>query len=316
MVSFLEKARDIHGNFYDYTQCAYVSSKIKIKIICPIHGTFEQTPSDHLSGKGCPKCGKERCKKKLSLAKDEIKNKIFNCYKHQIVLDEDKEQHYENNKSFLELKCLSHGRFKRKASLLFSGCGCPKCVREEKRRQKEKSFIERAKILYDGKYDYSKVEYVGNKNKVCIICSEHGEFWQRPNDHLSGHGCKHCGQTNQTELKVKQMLEQEFINVEHQKTFDWLKHKHQLYIDFYLPDYNVAIEYQGRQHFSEKAFCNQIKNNNLNECIQRDLKKIELIKQHNIKLYHLSFETKDLPCDFGFYHIYDNLNEIINLIKK
>ena len=41
-------------------------------------------------------------------------------------------------------------------------------------------------------YDYSKVEYINNKTKVCIICPEHGEFWSRPNDLLSGYGCKKC----------------------------------------------------------------------------------------------------------------------------
>lgn len=53
-------------------------------------------------------------------------------------------------------------------------------------------FIERASKVHNGKYDYSKTVYVNNYTKVCIICPEHGEFWQRPNDHLRGRGCKVC----------------------------------------------------------------------------------------------------------------------------
>lgn len=54
-------------------------------------------------------------------------------------------------------------------------------------------FISKAKLIEDKNNDYSKVEYVNNKTKVCIICPIHGEFWVRPNDFLNGHMCKYCG---------------------------------------------------------------------------------------------------------------------------
>ncbi len=53
-------------------------------------------------------------------------------------------------------------------------------------------FIERANKVHGGKYDYSKVEYVNCKTKVCIICPEHGEFWQTPDNHYRGQGCPKC----------------------------------------------------------------------------------------------------------------------------
>lgn len=57
-------------------------------------------------------------------------------------------------------------------------------------------FIERATEVHNGKYDYSKVNYVNNSTKVCIICPEHGEFWQTPNGHLLGKGCHICARIN------------------------------------------------------------------------------------------------------------------------
>lgn len=63
-------------------------------------------------------------------------------------------------------------------------------------------FILKSQNKHGDKYDYSKVEYVGNKNKVIIICSKHGEFSQRPNDHLTGYGCKKC-QYEKTSKKNK-----------------------------------------------------------------------------------------------------------------
>lgn len=53
-------------------------------------------------------------------------------------------------------------------------------------------FVNRAKIAHNNKYDYSKVDYINNSTKVCIICPEHGEFWQTPNNHLRGKGCPFC----------------------------------------------------------------------------------------------------------------------------
>lgn len=63
--------------------------------------------------------------------------------------------------------------------------------------RKEK-FIEKAKVKHNEKYDYSKVVYVNSKTKICIICPEHGEFWQQPRHHLSGSGCPKCKGKNKT----------------------------------------------------------------------------------------------------------------------
>lgn len=59
-------------------------------------------------------------------------------------------------------------------------------------RKTKEQFIAEAKSIHGDKYDYSKIDYQGNKVKVCIICPIHGEFWQAPQDHLRGVGCKKC----------------------------------------------------------------------------------------------------------------------------
>lgn len=61
-------------------------------------------------------------------------------------------------------------------------------------------FIADAKAIHGDKYDYSKVEYNGNKNPVCIICPTHGEFRQTPNTHLKGSGCRHCYTCSKTKF--------------------------------------------------------------------------------------------------------------------
>uniref|UniRef100_A0AAU8GGL7 Homing endonuclease n=1 Tax=Salmonella phage vB_STmST19_KE08 TaxID=3161165 RepID=A0AAU8GGL7_9CAUD len=61
------------------------------------------------------------------------------------------------------------------------------------RKKTTEEFIADARKVHGDRYDYSKVEYVNAKTKVCVICPEHGEFWQIPNDHLNKHGCFLCG---------------------------------------------------------------------------------------------------------------------------
>ena len=66
---------------------------------------------------------------------------------------------------------------------------------------KTKNFIEKAKEIHGDKYDYSKVNYINSQTKVCIICPKHGEFWQRPNNHLNGWGCSKCSIENTHKLQ-------------------------------------------------------------------------------------------------------------------
>ena len=85
-------------------------------------------------------------------------------------------------------------------------------------------FIKRANIIHHNKYDYSKTEYKKSIDKVCIICPEHGEFWQTPNSHLSGYGCRKCG-TEITKQKESYTLEAflEKANQVHNNKYDYSK---------------------------------------------------------------------------------------------
>ena len=86
-----------------------------------------------------------------------------------------------------------------------------------KKKTKEE-FIKDARDVHGDKYDYSKVHYVNSKTKVCIICHEHGEFWQNPNSHLQGHGCFKCKCDKLREEKTSS--KEEFIKKSREKHGD------------------------------------------------------------------------------------------------
>jgi hypothetical protein len=129
---------------------------------------------------------------------------------------------YENNTTPVKIICRKHGVFSQRPVYHLQGCDCPLCANEEngiRCKSTTSNFITESIKIHGNKYDYSKVDYKDNSTKVCIICPEHGEFWQRPNNHLSGQGCPACGGT-------KKLTTEEFIkkSIEiHGKRYDYSK---------------------------------------------------------------------------------------------
>ena len=111
---------------------------------------------------------------------------------------------YTNAKNKIRIECPEHGGFEQLPFNHLKGVGCPQCgikIRSKKLTLNTKGFIEKANKVHQGKYNYSKVEYNGFNSKVKIICSKHGEFEQRANNHLAGYGCYQCGLEKQNAAK-------------------------------------------------------------------------------------------------------------------
>jgi hypothetical protein len=161
---FIKKAKQVHGDKYDYSKVEYKKSKEKICIICPEHGEFWQTPNMHLKGQGCKNCYYEkvskRCKKTTESFVKEMTEKYGNLYDFSKV-------EYKTNKDKVIVICKKHGEFEIRPNDLISGYGCPKCGYEKNSKRFSKGtekFIEESLHIHGNKYDYSKVEYVNNKN--------------------------------------------------------------------------------------------------------------------------------------------------------
>ena len=180
----IAKAKLVHGDKYDYSKVDYVKDYIKVCIICPEHGEFWQRPHAHLQGQGCPKCKS----KKQTCTTDEFIAKAKKIHGDKYDYSKVK---YIDTKSKVCVVCPEHGEFWQTPHNHLSGQGCPKCGVEKQTSTKEE-FIKKAKEIHGDKYDYSKVDYSNAHTKVCIICPNHGEFWQTPNNHLRGHGCPKC----------------------------------------------------------------------------------------------------------------------------
>lgn len=185
-MDFIEKAKKIHGVKYDYSLVNYKNAKTKVSIICKKHGVFWQTPNSHLNGCGCRKCFYEKHALKAKYNKNifikKAKKVHGDKYDYSLV-------DYRNIKTKVEIICPLHGKFKQTPNCHLNGNGCPKC--SEFSLQSTKSFIAKAIKFHGNKYDYSKTNYKGSKEKILIICPIHGIFWQIASDHLRS-GCPKC----------------------------------------------------------------------------------------------------------------------------
>lgn len=219
---FIKRSNLKHSDKYDYSNSIFIGSHIKVIISCPFHGKFEQTPANHLSGKGCRKCSTDNIVKIRKFT-----NSIF---------------------------------------------------------------IEKANKVHNFKYDYSLVEYNGQRKKVKIICRKHGVFEQAPIDHWQEKGCPRCKLSKGEDL-IMDFLDRNKINYKAQFAIDGCLSKSKLRFDFAVMDnksnIKFLIEFDGIGHY--KAQSNWGGEKSFFEQKDRDAIKNKFCKDNNIKLLRIPY---------------------------
>jgi len=258
---FIEKARKVHGDKFDYSKVEYKGSHTKICIICSEHGEFYQQPTNHLSGNGCKKCayqyshGKYRLtsfEKFLSQAK-EIHGEKYNYSKVE----------WKNTRTKITILCPIHGEFEQvPQNHIRLKCGCRKCGREIAKSKVNKYstryFIKNAKEVHGDKYDYSATQCFNATDKLEINCLTHGIFKQSAVQHLKGRGCPKCHFDQMA--KDRAMGKELFINKAKElfgDKFNYSKVKYvngQTNVRLICPEHS-EFEVTPNNHLSKKSGC-------------------------------------------------------------
>lgn len=309
---FIEKAKTIHGDKYDYSKVEYLNNHTKICIICPIHGEFWQTPMKHLAKRGCPKCGTiNRVLHKTSTTSKFIeKAKIIYGDKYDYSKVE-----YKSSSQKVCIICPKHGEFYITPNNHLRGHGCTKCQYETLHNlftSNTEEFIKKARKIHGAKYDYSKTIYKSSNKEVRIICSTHGEFWQTPDNHLQSKGCPKCFQSK-LENEIAKLLDENNIEYKQYVTSKEISFIGRQHLDFFLPKYNIAIECQGIQHFKPIDFAKRGKKwaeEQFQLTIKRDKEKLEKCVNNNIKLLYYSNLDINYP-----YKVFEDKELLINEIR-
>jgi very-short-patch-repair endonuclease len=279
---FKERAKKVHGDKYEYTKVDYKNNKTPVIITCPEHGDFFQLPGDHLRGSGCRGCAGT-----LPLNTEEFIKKAKKIHGEKYKYDK---VDYKNNWTPVTITCPEHGDFSQIPSSHLSGHGCNKCAMEQRHdslRSNTEEFIEKAKKIHGEKYGYTKVDYKNNWTPVTITCPKHGDFSQVPSYHLSGSGCQRCYESK-GEKFVSKILDN--LGIEYKRGYEFMDCVgicKKLPFDFYIPEMNTCIEYDGKQHF-EPIYGED----NLKAIQSSDRKKDIYCESKGIKLIRIKYTMK------------------------
>ncbi|AUR83362.1 hypothetical protein NVP1033O_88 [Vibrio phage 1.033.O._10N.222.49.B8] len=183
--TFILRSQAVHGDRYDYSKSVYVNAHQKVSIMCHEHGEFHQAPRHHVDGANCPSCVSESQRMSLQSFIDRAEGIHGDRYNYSKSV-------YTNIDTKVTITCHDHGDFEQVPYSHLQGQGCMLCNGYESRRRTTASFINEAHAVHDGRYVYSKSEYVNNVMKVTITCPDHGDFDQSAGSHLSGSGCPYC----------------------------------------------------------------------------------------------------------------------------
>ena len=188
---FIIRSKKVHGNKYEYDKVNYVNVLTKVKIYCKkCKKYFNQRPNDHLYGQGCNTCG-------INNRKTTQNDFIINSKKvHGDIYGYDK-VNYINAYTKVTIYCKKCKRyFNQRPNDHLYGQGCNTCGINN-RKTTQKDFIIKSKKVHGDIYGYDKVNYVNSYTNVKIYCKKCKRyFYQTPNNHLRGKGCKTCGINN------------------------------------------------------------------------------------------------------------------------
>jgi len=269
----------------DWWRENYKNTYTKIPIVCPKHGKFEIRLNDFKNGNRCPKCNKYSKKSRehyINLFKKIHGDK----YDYSLITKEWWQKNYKNqHETKIPIKCPKHGVF---YQYIFNHKyhGCPQCTKFSKKSREDR--LKQLKEVFP-EYDYSLItkewwqkNYKNTYTKVPVICPEHGLFHAKLNNLLNGSGCSSCA-SSKGERIIEKVLKKNNINfIQEHKVPD-----SNLRFDFYLPDYNLAIEYDGELHFKNIEF------SKLKETKKRDFLKNKLCYIYKINLIRIPYHFKD-----------------------
>lgn len=277
---------------------SYVDSKTKITLLCNEHGEFEKLPET--IREGCPTCNLIQRGIEHRVTKEEFIRRATEC--HNDLYQYDNIKYTKFTEYVYDIYCTEHNGYFDALGSNHVRYKCNVCHQTTTKTLSE--FILEANRVHNNSYTYENVIYINNETKVEITCPTHGTFWQTPSSHSKQQaGCPSCSSSKGEKFILSNLIDNN-INYIVQYTHPECINKQRLRFDFYLPDYDVYIEFDGIQHFEEIKFFGSHKN--LIEVQKRDKIKDEFCSQNGRRLFRIRYDS---DWDLEMYKILKELNK-------
>jgi len=248
---FIEELEKLYGiDYYDFSKVQYINAESKIIIICPKHGEIIKNANTLVRKKGsiCSKCTYD----KIRLTDADLIKRANKVHEYKYSYPNLNYTQWHNK---INIECPEHGEFKQLPyNHISKKAGCPNC-HEEQAFVSFDLFIKRANSIHRNRYTYENAEsdYRNVREKVTITCKKHGDFLQTPKNHMSGQNCPVCMANKTTSTQEKEIV----TYIKSLKKDIEIKQNSRSIIapnelDIFLPEYKLAIEYNGIYWHTEK----------------------------------------------------------------
>ena len=275
----------------------YKTTNDKITCKCSIHNYFwESYPYDLLRGRGCIKCGREKTIASRKISKEQYLEKMHSVNPNIDIIDD-----FVNMSTKIHVICNVCGHNWHVAPSSLFKFGCPKCAGNAIKTTDE---FEQELHTYASNFELLS-PYIRANKKVHVRCNDCGnDDWITPNKLKSGQQCKFCHETI-GEKNIRKYLERHNVNFDSQKSFDGLigVGNKPLTYDFYLPDENILIEFQGEQHEHPVTFGGRSKSEAVSD--------YEKQQEHDNRKRDYAFSHSINLLEIWYYDI-DNIEQILN----
>lgn len=264
----------------------YVGMRVKLKFLCVEHGEFYRTPDVFLRKTGCPKCGRKKMAKAITLSQElwDVRRKLIHGEKYECV------EPYVDSHTKLKFRCNvnpKHGYFYVSPNnVLSKKTGCKNCANKINSNNLRKN-VSYLKLLANKRGgDCLSITYDTMHTKYDWKCGKCKNVWKSSAANIyNGNWCPKCS-VSKGEFKISNLLNNLKINYTSEHRFNDCRNKKPLSFDFYLPDFNMCIEYDGIQHYKKTSGS---WNTDLNLIKERDQIKNEYCKRVGIQLIRIPY---------------------------
>jgi len=243
---FVNKARLVHGDIFDYSRATEIDESGRCVIICPNHGAFWQFRGNHLEGRGCQLCSNEA---RTTTVAEFIER--ARAVHGDATFDYSRVEQFKSTQGRVLIICPDHGEFLQAARDHMRGVGCSQCS-QLRSKVTFAEFVARARTAHGDRYEYLEDSWGAERGFVTVICPDHGAYRQNWYNHSIGMGCGRCRSfVSKPEIEIFELISEAASEEVLQSDRKVICPKE---LDIWIPELRLSIEFNGTAYHDKAAW--------------------------------------------------------------